>query len=165
VGGGEAVLEASLERGYEGIMAKRLDKAYAPGKRVDYWRKVKNIRRQELVIGGWTQGEGRRAGELGSLLVGVYDGDELKYAGHVGTGFTDKTLRELKKAMKPLHRKDSPFANAVPRPIQAKSTFVEPTLVCEAEFTEWTRDGKLRHPSFKGLRHDKNAVDVVREPT
>jgi bifunctional non-homologous end joining protein LigD len=164
VGGGAAVLEASVERGYEGIMAKRLDKPYAPGRRVDHWRKVKNIRRQELVIGGWTQGEGRRTGEIGSLLLGVYDGDALRYAGHVGTGFTDKTLQELKKALKPLRRKESPFAGAVPRPIQAKSTFVDPSLVCEVEFTEWTRDGKLRHPSFKGLRHDKDPLDVVREP-
>jgi bifunctional non-homologous end joining protein LigD len=165
VGGGPAVLEASLERGYEGIMAKRLDQAYTPGRRVDHWRKVKNIRRQEFVVGGWTMGEGRRAGELGSLLVGVYDGGDLTYAGHVGTGFTAKTLQELKKVLKPLQRKDSPFATAIPRAYVSKSTFVEPTLVCEVEFTEWTRDGKLRHPSFKGLRHDKNAVDVVREPT
>ena len=164
-GEGEAVQAASRERGFEGIMAKRLDGAYHPGKRVDHWRKVKNIRRQEMVIGGWTKGEGARAGHLGSLLVGYYDDTGLRYAGHVGTGFTSKTLLDLEKTLKPLARKESPFADTVPTAYAKKSTYVEPTLVAEVEFTEWTRDGKLRHPSYKGLRFDKNAADVVREET
>ena len=162
-GEGEAVLAASKERGFEGIMAKRLDSCYYPGKRTDAWRKVKNIRRQEMVVGGWTKGEGARAGHLGSLLVGYYDEDGLRYAGHVGTGFTAKTLLELEKTLEPLARKDSPFADKVPTAYAKKSTYVEPTLVAEVEFTEWTRDGKLRHPSYKGLRFDKAATDVVRE--
>ena len=162
-GAGDAVREASIERGFEGIIAKRLDSPYHPGRRVDTWRKVKNVWRQEMVVGGWTKGEGARAGHLGSLLVGYYDGSGLRYAGHVGTGFTSKVLVELEKTLKPLARKDSPFIDTVPAAYAKKSTYVEPTLVAEVEFTEWTRDGKLRHPSYKGLRHDKPATEVVRE--
>lgn len=163
-GEGDAVRQASIDRGFEGIMAKRLDAAYHPGKRVDHWRKVKNIRRQEMVVGGWTKGEGNREGRLGSLLIGYYDDEgRLRYAGHVGTGFTAKTLADVEKTLRPLARKDSPFADTVPTAYAKKSTYVEPTLVAEIEFTEWTRDGKLRHPSYKGLRFDKNATEVVRE--
>jgi bifunctional non-homologous end joining protein LigD len=162
-GEGTAVRQASRERGFEGIMAKRLDSPYQPGRRVDYWRKVKNVRRQEMVVGGWTKGEGNREGRLGSLLLGYYDGGRLRYAGHVGTGFTMKTLADVEKALKPLARKESPFADPVPAARAKKSTYVEPTLVAEVEFGEWTRDGKLRHPSFKGLRYDKAATEVVRE--
>jgi bifunctional non-homologous end joining protein LigD len=163
-GEGDAVRQASIDRGFEGIMAKRLDSPYVPGKRVDYWRKVKNVHRQEMVVGGWTAGEGARAGHLGSLLIGYYDDDKrLRYAGHVGTGFTQQVLRDLEKTLKPLARKDSPFDDKVPTAYAKKSTYVEPTLVAEVEFTEWTRDGKLRHPSYKGLRYDKAATDVVRE--
>ena len=164
-GEGDAVRAASIERGFEGIMAKRLDGTYSPGRRVDHWRKVKNIRRQEMVVGGWTKGEGARAGHLGSLLLGYYDDGELRYAGHVGTGFNAKTLLDLEKTLKPLARKDSPFADKVPTTYAKKSTYVEPTLVAEIEFSEWTRDGKLRHPSYKGLRYDKAATEVVREET
>jgi bifunctional non-homologous end joining protein LigD len=165
VGDGEAVLEASRAQGYEGVMAKRTDSPYYPGRRVDFWRKVKNVRRQELVVGGWTRGEGRRTGELGSLLVGYHDDEgALRYAGHVGTGFSGKTLAMLRAELAPLHRGTSPFATPVPTAYARKSTYVEPRLVAEIEFTEWTRDGKLRHPSFKGLRHDKDPREVVREP-
>jgi len=165
-GDGAAVLQASIDRGFEGIIAKRLDSLYVPGKRSDHWRKVKNTRRQELVIGGWTKGEGTRSGHIGALLVGYHDDEgTLRYAGHVGTGFTQATLKDLAAQMGPLERVDSPFGAAVPRAHAAKSTWVEPELVCEVEFTEWTRDGKLRHPSYKGLRYDKPAADVVREPT
>ena len=164
-GEGEAVLEASRSKGFEGVIAKRLDSTYLPGKRSDAWRKVKNVRRQELVIGGWTRGEGTRTGHLGSLLVGYYDDEgAFRYAGHVGTGFTQATLKDLAKQLAPIERADSPFDTAVPRPHAIKSTWVEPQLVCEVEFTEWTRDGRLRHPSYKGLRFDKPARDVVREP-
>ncbi len=165
-GAGAAVLSASQARGFEGIMAKRLDSPYLPGKRSAAWHKIKNIRRQEMVIGGWTQGAGARAGHVGSLLVGYYDGEgALQYAGHVGTGFTQQTLRDLSAYLTPAARTDSPFATAVPRPHAAKATWVEPELVCEVEFTEWTREGRLRHPSYKGLRIDKLARDVVREPS
>jgi bifunctional non-homologous end joining protein LigD len=164
---GKTVIEASKAQQLEGVIAKRLDSKYFPGRRSDCWLKIKNVRRQEVVIGGWTPGEGNREGRIGSLLAGVHDepGGRLLYAGNVGTGFTAKTLKEMEALLKPLRRKDTPFANAVPR-IQAKNAnYVEPELVCEVEFTDWTRDGRLRHPSYKGLRDDKPARDVVREVT
>lgn len=161
VGGGAAVAEASKRTGLEGVMAKRLDGIYEPGKRSRAWLKVKNRRGQELVIGGWSTGEGRRAGTIGALLVGYYDGDRFIYAGHVGTGFTDRLLDELRKEMTPLQRPDSPFDTPVPR--LENVTFVEPRLVGEVEFSEWTRDGTLRQPAFKGLREDKDPRQVVRE--
>ena len=162
---GPAIIAASKAQQLEGVMAKRLDSTYLPGARSDAWRKIKNIRRQEVVIGGWTQGEGARVGQIGSLLVGVYDAaGDFRYAGNVGTGFTASTLRELSATLKPLARKDSPFANAVPRLRAKNATYVDPQLVCEVEFTEWTGDAKLRHPAYKGIRDDKVATDVIREP-
>jgi bifunctional non-homologous end joining protein LigD len=163
-GEGKALLDASRERGLEGIVAKRLDSPYLPGKRTTAWVKVKNVRSQELVIGGWLPGKGRREGEIGALLVGYYEpGDsepQLRYAGKVGTGFTDESLRRLAKLMKPLTRDESPFAaGRVPR----DAVFVEPCLVAEVEFNEWTGAGTLRHPSFKGLRDDKEPTEVIRE--
>jgi bifunctional non-homologous end joining protein LigD len=162
VGNGAGVRDASKEIGLEGVMAKRLDSIYEPGKRSRAWLKVKNHRGQEFVIGGWSTGEGRRAGTIGALLVGYYDDDgKFIYAGHVGTGFTDRLLDELRKEMKPLQRPDSPFDTPVPR--LKNATFVEPKLVGEVQFSEWTRDGTLRQPSFKGLREDKDPRKVVRE--
>jgi bifunctional non-homologous end joining protein LigD len=163
-GDGAKVVEASKRTGLEGVMAKRLDSIYEPGKRSRAWLKVKNRRGQEFVIGGWSTGEGRRAGTIGALLVGYYDNDgKLNYAGHVGTGFTDKLLDELRKEMAPLIRPDSPFDTPVPRARLKEATFVEPKLVGEVEFSEWTRDGTLRQPAFKGLREDKDPGKVVRE--
>ncbi|MBV9411522.1 MAG: non-homologous end-joining DNA ligase [Acidimicrobiia bacterium] len=161
-GNGEAVVEASKKTGLEGVMAKRVDSIYEVGKRSRAWLKVKNHRGQEFVIGGWSTGEGRRAGTIGALLLGYYDADgKLLYAGHVGTGFTDKLLAELQKEMAPLTRPDSPFDTPVARVKNA--TFVEPKLVGEVQFAEWTREGTLRQPSFKGLREDKDPRKVVRE--
>ena len=157
---GAALLEASAAQGLEGLVAKRLDSRYEPGRRSACWRKIKNIRRQELVIGGWLPGEGRRAERIGALLVGVHEDGALRYAGRVGTGFTESALSALSARLAPLRRRASPFDRGrVPRGAQ----FVEPELVAEVEFTEWTRGGLLRHPSFKGLRDDKDARDVVRE--
>jgi bifunctional non-homologous end joining protein LigD len=164
---GKAILDASRAQQLEGVVAKRLDSKYFAGRRSDCWLKIKNVRRQEVVIGGWTPGEGNRAGHIGSLLIGVHDepGGRLLWSGNVGSGFTVKTLREMEELLKPLRRKTSPFANTVSR-IQAKNaTYVEPELVCEVEFTGWTRDGRIRHPVYKGLRDDKPARDVVREET
>jgi bifunctional non-homologous end joining protein LigD len=160
-GGGAAVFEASARMGLEGVMAKRLDSIYEPGKRTRAWLKVKNHRRQEFVIGGWTSGEGRREGHIGALLLGYYDGDKFAYAGHVGTGFTDRMLRELRELLEPLRTDVNPFDT--PTPKLKNPTFVEPKLVAEVEFSEWTRDGTLRQPSFKGLREDKEPRQVVRE--
>ncbi len=160
-GDGSALLQAAREQALEGVMAKRLDSPYCPGKRTKHWLKIKAKMNQELVIGGWQLGEGRREATVGSLLIGYYDGDDFKYAGKVGTGFKEKDLRMLSKELKTRARKDSPFVVPPAPPRNVK--FVEPELVAEIEFTEWTREGILRHPAYKGLRDDKPARKVVRE--
>jgi bifunctional non-homologous end joining protein LigD len=162
-GDGDAVLAASKEQGLEGVLAKRLDSRYFPGKRSDAWLKVKNLRTQEVVIGGWKPGAGRRAGAIGSLLIGVPGPAGLDYVGHVGTGFTDAMLRDLEADLRPLARDDSPFATTVPREHARQANWVDPQLVGEVRFTEWTREGILRHPAWRGLRPDKSADQVVRE--
>ena len=159
-GDGAALQAASKKQGLEGIIAKRLESPYRPGKRGREWLKVKNVREQEVVIGGWLPGKGRREGELGALLVGYYDDGELKYAGKVGTGFGSRDLSLLKKALAPLASDDSPFAGRQP---EKGSQFADPELVAQVEFAEWTNAGTLRHPSYKGLRDDKPATDVIRE--
>jgi bifunctional non-homologous end joining protein LigD len=157
-GHAKALLEASAEQKLEGIVLKRLDSRYAPGKRNGSWLKVKNIGRQEFVIGGWQEGEGRRRNRLGSILLGYYDEQgDLRYAGKVGTGFSDRDLDELLGRLRPLARKSNPFA-ARRGPRQAH--FVEPELVAEIEFRELTAEGMVRHGSFKGLREDKSAKEV-----
>ena len=161
VADGAATLAASQELGLEGVLAKRLDSTYQPGKRSDAWLKIKNHQGQELVIGGWLPGGGAREGRIGALLVGYYDGPKLVYAGKVGTGFTEKMLERLHSLLKPLRRDSSPFDAGMPPPKGA--IFAEPRLVGEFEFTEWTRSGHLRHPAFKGLREDKDPKTVVRE--
>ena len=161
VGGGADALAASRRLGQEGVVAKRLTSSYEPGRRSGAWLKVKNHRRQEFVIGAWTVGAGRRTGRLGALVVGYHDrSGRLISAGKVGTGYTDDLLDELHELLAPLRRPTSPFAAG---PVPRDAVFVEPRMVGEVEFTEWTRDGTLRHPSFKGLRYDKPAGDVVRE--
>ena len=160
-GDGEAMLAASETNRFEGVMAKRLDSVYEPGRRSDAWLKVKNHARQELVIGGWLEGQGRRQGVPGAILVGYYDNGELVYAGKVGTGFTEKELTRLSDRFKALARDGNPFSAGAKPPRAAH--FVEPVLVCEVEFNEWTRAGQLRAPSYQGLREDKPASAVVRE--
>ncbi len=154
----------SVSNGLEGIMAKRLQSRYEPGRRSPAWRKIKNLHRQEVVIGGWEPGEGNRAGRIGSLLVGVYEAGELQYSGQVGTGFTEQTLGMLGRRLAPLRRDSSPFGTAVPTEYSRSAQWVEPALVAEVEFRGWTRSGRLRAPSYKGLRPDKEPADVVREP-
>jgi bifunctional non-homologous end joining protein LigD len=162
VGDGAALSEASRRQGLEGIVAKRLDSIYEPGKRSRSWVKVKNQRNQEFVIGGWMEGEGNREGRIGALLAGYYDDDaKLRFAGKVGTGFTDATLRDLARRFEPLSRDTSPFDDPIP---YRRAHFLDPQLVGQVEFLEWTHNHTLRAPSFKGLRDDKAPTDVRREP-
>jgi bifunctional non-homologous end joining protein LigD len=162
-GGGARVHAASKENDLEGVVAKRLDSPYRPGVRSPEWRKVKNIRMQSVVVGGWRPGQGRRAGGVGSLLFGVPDDEgRLIYAGHVGTGFTDEFLRELKQMLNP--RTTSPFHGDLPREVTRDAHWVEPDLVGEVAYAVWTAEGRLRHPSWRGVRDDLEPDDVVVEP-
>ena len=158
------LLAAAAEQELEGIVLKRLDSRYVPGKRTGSWLKVKNLGRQEFVIGGWLPGEGRRRNTIGALLLGYHDPDgegegELRYAGKVGTGFSDRDLKELLERLRPLERKSNPFGRKGPR----GAHYVEPVLVAEVEYRELTSEGMIRHGSFKGLREDKPAAEVELE--
>ncbi len=159
VGHGAELFEASKLHGMEGVIAKRLRSVYQPGKRSRDWLKIKVRHRQEFVVGGWVPGEGKRNGRLGALVLGYYDGDRLIYAGRVGTGFTEAVLDSLTARLLALEQETSPFSS----PIPVKANFVRPELVGEVAFLEWTDAGELRHPSFQGLRLDKNPRDVGRE--
>jgi ATP-dependent DNA ligase len=176
---GKAMLEASRAQELEGVVAKRLESTYQPGRRTSDWIKVKNRLRQEFVIGGWLPGQGTRAGRVGSLAVGVYDvspeespekaakeaerrgaSQRLTYVGNVGTGFKAADLVRLGELLEPLRREDSPFEGRQP---PKETVFVEPRLVGEVEFRGWTHKRTLRAPSFRGLRDDKPAQEVVAE--
>ena len=159
---GQEVYERACEMALEGIVSKRKQAPYTSG-RGQTWLKVKCMTRQEFVIGGYTDPEGARA-DFGSLLLGVHEPDgRLVYAGKVGTGFSHATLEALGKRLRKLEQRASPFAADGPRPPARGAHWVKPILVGEVSFTEWTRDGLLRHPAFQGLREDKPAVQVVRE--
>jgi bifunctional non-homologous end joining protein LigD len=159
-GEGSALLEATMQHGIEGVVAKKLDGPYQPGVRASHWIKVKNVHTQDVVIGGWTPGEGGRSASLGSLAVGVMEGATLVYSGKVGTGFTEQSLALLKRELEPLRADSSPFSGRQP----PKGTiFVEPRLVAHVEFREWTKSRTLRAPSFKGLRPDISPQECVRE--
>ena len=158
-----AVRAVSVEHGVEGLVAKRLDSRYLPGVRTDSWRKIKNVRTQEAVVAGYKPGKGNRTGQVGSLLVGVNDASGLVYAGHVGTGFTDETLRMLGDRLRALRRPDSPFASPVPPEYARPAVWVEPRLVVQVAFDRWTKAGRMRAPVYKGLRDDIDPKDVARE--
>jgi bifunctional non-homologous end joining protein LigD len=166
---GPALLEATDEQGLEGVVAKQAGSRYEPGGRVRTWLKVKVRRHQEVVVGGWLPGEGTRSGRLGALLVGVYDaagaGGLLRYAGRVGTGFKEAELARLAGLMGPLATDACPFDPPPPRADLVRgATWLRPELVAEVAYGEWTTDHRLRHPSYLGLRTDKDPGDVTREP-
>lgn len=156
---GETFYEQACADGWEGLIAKRADGPYRHTRSSD-WRKLKCNHRQELVIGGWTDPQGERS-HFGALLVGYHQDGRLRYAGRVGTGYSQDVLADLGQRLDDLHRDDCPFDD---HDDSAKGVhWVEPALVGEVEFTEWTDDGRLRHPAFLGLRHDKDPGAVVRE--
>ena len=162
VGQGDAFFRSACAAGLEGIISKRRAAAYHSGRGLD-WVKTKCLHRQELVIGGFTDPRGSRVG-IGALLVGYYEGKQLRYAGKVGTGFNARTLDELHELLTPHLRATTPFTPAPEKAWTGPSVhWVEPALVAEVAFAEWTADGRLRHPSFKGLRRDKRPTTVVRE--
>ncbi len=161
---GSDVMAAAVERGLEGVVAKRRSSTYVPGRRTDAWVKVKHFCTQEVVIGGWTPGRGRRGGGIGALLLGIPGDDGLVYVGKVGTGFSDEALDDLARRLGRLGRVTSPFVGPLPRAQVAGATWVRPALVGEVRFGEWTADGRLRHPTWRGLRPDKSPAQVVREP-
>lgn len=165
-GHGRDLLRVTAEHGLEGVVAKLLASPYRPGERSGDWLKVKNTARQELVVAGWLPGKGRRSGEVGALLLGYYERRNrrrvLRYAGRVGTGFDEPELRRLGGELGVRAVKRSPFSKEGVQPPPG-ARFAAPELVAEVEFTAWTRDGVLRHPSYKGLRSDKPAQEVERE--
>ena len=164
VGQGAALLTATAERGLEGIVAKRVDSTYQPGLRSRSWVKIKTVGRQEFVVGGWMPGKGKRRDSIGALLLGVHDRDgPLRYVGRVGSGFSDGELERLSGLLAPLERPTPPFTAGEKPPRGA--VFCEPRLVVEVEFAHWTQSGNLRAPTYKGLREDKPAEQVVREDT
>jgi len=162
-GGGAGVLATSREQGLEGVVAKRRDSVYLPGRRSPSWVKVKNVRAQEVVIGGWTAGRGSRGGTIGSLVLGVPGPDGLQYVGNVGTGFTRSMLADVLGQLRRIEQPASAFVGVLPARGTEGARWTRPDLVGEVEFAEWTRDGRLRHPTWRGLRPDKDPGDVVRE--
>lgn len=173
VGEGRALLEAAARQGLEGVVAKRLDSNYRPGRRSGDWIKVRLKQRQDFVIGGWMRGQGGRSARPGSLLLGVWDrtpeeaaaagrAQRLVFAGGVGSGLSERTIDQLTGLLAPLEIEGSPFELGV-GPKRPDPVFCEPRLVCSVEFSEWTREGTLRQPAFKGLRDDVDPREVVRE--
>ncbi|CAJ1580136.1 ATP-dependent DNA ligase [[Mycobacterium] wendilense] len=165
-GDGAEALKHSADRGWEGVVAKKWEATYQPGRRSSSWIKDKNWFTQEVVIGGWRQGEGGRSAGIGALLMGIPGGPErggLDFVGRVGTGFSDKELAKLKKLLTPLRTDESPFNARLTGPDARGVTFVEPVHVGEVRYGQWTSDGRLRHPSWRGLRPDKSPDEVRRE--
>jgi bifunctional non-homologous end joining protein LigD len=156
VGGGAELLEAARQQSLEGVVAKRVDRPYEPGRRSPAWRKVKVRHRQEFVVGGWVPGQGRRHNRIGSLMLGCHDQGILRWVGNVGTGFTDAELRRWREQLTPQDR--CPF-DPVPADTPT-ARWVDPTRVVEVEFAEWTPEGRLRHASYLGERTDKPAEEV-----
>ncbi|OOK79236.1 DNA polymerase LigD, ligase domain [Mycobacterium kansasii] len=162
-GDGAEAMAYSRKRGWEGVIAKRRDSGYQPGRRSAAWIKDKHWNTQEVVIGGWRAGEGGRSSGIGSLLMGIPGPSGLHFAGRVGTGFTQRNLDSLKRTLAPLRTDENPFGASLPAREAKGVTFVEPTLVGEVRYSEWTPDNRLRQTSWRGLRPDKDPSEVVRE--
>lgn len=163
LGDGAELLEVARDAGLEGVVAKRLESPYTPGKRSPAWVKVKIRRRQEFVVGGWAPGQGARHHRLGALLVGYHDGDHLRFAGRVGSGLTERDLAELPAILGP--GLDDPPFDPAPDALSAEGArWVRPELVVEVAFAEWSGDGRLRHPSYLGRHADRDPTSVRREP-
>ena len=164
---GPALLAAATERDLEGVVAKRTDSRYEPGKRTRSWIKVKVRHRQEMVVGGWLPGEGNRTGRIGALLVGYHDAQgaaALRFGGRVGTGFTEAELERLSRLFEDLTTDECPFDPPPPRAeLRRGPAWLRPELVAELEYGEWTSDDRLRHPSYLGIRDDKPASEVTRD--
>ncbi|MBW0012016.1 MAG: ATP-dependent DNA ligase, partial [Mycobacterium sp.] len=162
-GDGAQALEHSRKHGWEGVVGKKRDSTYQPGRRSASWIKDKNWNTQEVVIGGWKAGEGGRTSGIGSLLMGIPTPGGLRFAGKVGTGFTERDLANLKKTLAPLRTDRCPFDPPLPRAEARGVTYVEPVLIGEVRYSEWTPDDRLRQSSWRGLRPDKEPSEVVRE--
>ena len=162
---GEALLAVAEEQGLEGVVAKRVDSRYRPGRRSSDWRKLKLRRSHEVVVCGYTLGRGNRSRGFGALVVGLHEGGCLRWAGNVGTGFTEAEMERVLETLRPLERETSPLVDAprMPRVRASDVVWVEPRLVAEVEFAEWTREGRLRAPAYVRLREDRIAGDVRRE--
>jgi bifunctional non-homologous end joining protein LigD len=163
---GRALLRAARDQGIEGVVAKKLDSSYQPGRRSTDWRKVKVRASQEVVVVGYTKGQGRRSHSFGALVVAVHEAGGLRWAGNVGTGYSDDEIERLLRLLRPLELKTTPLAEEpkMPRVRRGEVVWVEPKLVAQVEFVEWTHDGRLRAPVYLGLREDKTPEEVRREP-
>ncbi|TDE37644.1 hypothetical protein E1295_34380 [Nonomuraea mesophila] len=160
-GHAEQAVGSSRRLGLEGVVCKRMNSPYRPGRRSSEWTKVKNVSATEVVICGWKPGGGRRTGTIGSLLLGAYDQHgRLRFVGHVGTGFTEAVLRDLRDRLAPLERPGPPFDEPVPREDARDARWVEPRMVGEVQYAEVTGDGRLRHPSWRGLRPDREPSEA-----
>jgi bifunctional non-homologous end joining protein LigD len=162
-GDGKRFFEAAKNLGFEGVVAKKLGSKYVPGRRTKDWRKIKAVNRQDCVVLGWTRGGGSRAETFGSLLVGAYREGELIWIGQVGTGFTESVLDDLMKQLGELETQKPPIADRSLLAVKG-ARWVRPELVCEVEYLQMTKAGKLRAPSYKGLRPDKVPADCILEP-
>ncbi|TGD87412.1 ATP-dependent DNA ligase [Mycolicibacterium sp. CH28] len=162
-GDGPEALAFSHAKKWEGVVAKKWDSTYQPGRRSASWIKQKLWNTQEVVIGGWREGNGGRSSGIGALVLGIPGEHGLQFVGRVGTGFSEKELTRLKEILAPLHTDESPFASRLPTQDAKGVTYVRPELVGEVRYGEWTSDGRLRHPSWRGLRPDKDPAEVVRE--
>ncbi|GAA5156364.1 hypothetical protein GCM10023321_31990 [Pseudonocardia eucalypti] len=161
----ERMLDIARTHGLEGIVAKRRDSRYTPGRRSNAWIKTALITTQKVIIGGWTAREGHRHSTIGALLLGARDSaGHLRYLGHVGTGFTHAMLRDLLTQLEPLTTSDSPFDEAVPREHARKARWVQPRLVGEVVYRTLTADGRLRHAAWRGLRPDRDPGEVTLTP-